>query len=316
VPDAPADEITEDALMATQVIAGSQNAPRYLTQDESRIYWTTGVEDGTVASVAKTGGVVKVLASKLENPAGLALHGDDVYWVERGPSFGPGNNVSGAIKRVSKSGGAVTTLLSGQPDLDSIVVDAATIYFGGDGGLYKMPIAGGAVTTMHVPTVPEFHSPSVPVLVADATHLYFTAVHGAGPILKIAKSGGAVTVLADKQATTALTLDATHLYWGTEAGTFRVSKSGGAPERLGPGARAITGIAVDGDDVFFTDYQGDSVTRVKKSTGSLTKLVVWSKPIALVADSAGLTWAYDNTTLGGMAPEPIANSAGIARGRR
>jgi hypothetical protein len=312
--DAPDESNADSALMATSVIAGGQNHPRHLAQDATRIYWTTGEDgSGTVASVAKTGGVPTVLASGLRNPAGIAVHGDAVYWVERGPSFSGGEK-SGAVKKVAKTGGAVSELASGQPDLDSIVVDADGIYFGGDGGLYKLE--GGVVATLYVPTAPALHTASVPVLVADGATLYFTTLLGKGPIVRLPKAGGASKVLADAQATSALALDATHLYWGTDEGVFRVAKAGGVAQKLSAGAPSITAIAVDGEDVFFTDFQSDGVYRVGIASGTKTRLAVWSKPVGLLTDAAGLYWSYENELLGRMAPEPIRGSGGIARGRR
>ncbi len=82
------------------------------------MYWIdTG--DGSVNSVAKTGGAVVPLASNQSGPAGIAVDDTYVYW---------SNNLGGAVWRTLKSGNDTAHLVAAVTSPTTILVDSTYIY--------------------------------------------------------------------------------------------------------------------------------------------------------------------------------------------
>jgi hypothetical protein len=124
-----------------------------------------------------------VLASNEFNPVHLAIDDEYVFFA----------NSSDTVKRVSKSGGSVLTLASGQRMIGGLAADGSDVFWS---------------------------------LTFD------------GQILKVPRSGGAPTVVADMQSAAyayGLVIDATNLYWCDQESIVKVSKAGGTPEILAAG---------------------------------------------------------------------------------
>jgi hypothetical protein len=95
-----------------------------LVVDDTRAYWTAfgpgyGAP-GTIASVPLEGGPPTPLYTG--NPTSLTADATDLYWTE------PGDTRS-AIRRVSKSGGTPSTVVSGLDDPSAIAVDDTRVYW-------------------------------------------------------------------------------------------------------------------------------------------------------------------------------------------
>jgi hypothetical protein len=102
--------------------------PTTLRVDESQAYWAC--QDGTLRAVAKTGGATRTLFSRNVGGGsigGLVLDGSNVYFTSMS---------DGTVARVSKLGGPVTVLASGELIPGPIAVDDAFVYYGvrGRGG--------------------------------------------------------------------------------------------------------------------------------------------------------------------------------------
>lgn len=102
--------------------------PTTLQVDESQVYWAC--QDGTLRTVAKTGGTTRTLFSRAVgggNIGGLVLDAGNVYFTSMS---------DGTVARVSKQGGPVTVLASGEFTPGPIAVDEAFVYYGvrGRGG--------------------------------------------------------------------------------------------------------------------------------------------------------------------------------------
>lgn len=95
-----------------------------------------------------------------------------------------------------------------------------------------------------------------------------------------------------------LQLDDTHLYWLNEGrraegepGIFRVSKSGGAVERLVAG-KGVHAIAVDAESVFWLQPDSDAVMRVPKSGGTPVAVASGQENLmAIAVDEGHVFWA-------------------------
>lgn len=77
-------------------LATQQTGAESIIVDDRYVYWTTFVKSGTVSRVAKTGGLVEVLAGGQKNPYALTQDCTTVYWTNQN-DFN-----TGEIMRVSK----------------------------------------------------------------------------------------------------------------------------------------------------------------------------------------------------------------------
>jgi hypothetical protein len=148
----------------------------------------------------------------------------------------------------------------------------------------------------------ETMASSTHILDVDASHVYF-ADPERGVVLRVAKAGGPVTVVAhDMEAVTALKVDATHVYLATsspgpptseptEPRLLRVPKSGRVrPSVLSVLESEATALAMDGSHVFWV---GDRVlSRIEKTGGGGEQLHgdVCNFDFALHEGSVIFTW--------------------------
>lgn len=108
-------------------------APVNIAFDATAMYWTTagtqanGYTDGTVMKRARTGGAPVVLAKDQPGPGrGLAVFGNDVYWID----FLWNDALGGTVRSEGIEGGEpVVTLASGQNAPWDLAVDGTGIYW-------------------------------------------------------------------------------------------------------------------------------------------------------------------------------------------
>ncbi len=155
-------------------LASGQAQPIAIAVDGSSAYWTNS-GDGTVMKVALTGGTPTTLATSPANSEvsmGIAVSANSVYWADGG---------NGTIMKVASAGGIPTTLASGQGNVTSLVVDATTVYWLGEGVL-KAPLGGGAATTLAGAGGGGFFAIAV-----DGTSVYWSDSGMPGNVLKVHK---------------------------------------------------------------------------------------------------------------------------------
>ena len=135
-----------------------------------------------------------------------------------------------------------------------IAVDDTHAYVttsGDDGGsILKVPLAGGGHAVLAT------MSPGPFTIAADDTSIYFT-VRETGRIHRLAKNGGAVSVVAEpherSNGAEAIAIDGQYVYWSAVGGIFRAPKNATSSpaERLTEENEGADAIAVDGTDVFW-----------------------------------------------------------------
>ncbi len=230
-------------------------------------------------------------------PYGIAIDDTHVYYTDRD---------EGVLRKLPKAGGAPEVLAMNQGEITFVAVDPGTegfVYFtrnGLNGGVSKVPKNHGAVVTLA----------SIPFgweLAIDETNVYFTTggpenppPGATGSLQRVAKTGGAAVRLAVTSAQPgSIALDDTSIYFNDKLGKTvnRLDKSGpSVPEEIANSQAAPDGIAIDGDKLFWTCFDGDTVVVLSRQTSQSRVLAsLQESPNGIVA---GGNFAYYSTYQG------------------
>jgi len=256
-----------------------------LALDAESVFWVS-----PAMVLSKLGGRAKVLAPAPPVIFGIAVDHDDVFWtdlngfLQRVPKTGgaPQSLALGGyrvalddsyaytawtdVHRVPKGGGTVETLadFGGQ----GIAVDDDSVYFTtwgsgipgkSDGGLFKVPKAGGPVLELAVTDCSSY-------VTTYGDTVYWGNQCGSAGVRAIPKLGGTVTLLAGAGTPYGIAADADGVYWADHGGwVSMLPTEGGQPVTLADGQFAPRDLAVDADAVYFTnDSSMSSIVKVAK----------------------------------------------------
>lgn len=105
--------------------------------DQTSFYWVDDLDDGSVFSCPLAGcpASPKVLATGVKKPHMIATDGASVYFTSKDPT-------DGAVLKCPVGGcpgGKPTVLAAKQRDPKAIALDATHVYWGVEGGIYKLP---------------------------------------------------------------------------------------------------------------------------------------------------------------------------------
>jgi hypothetical protein len=197
-----------------------------LAVDVTDVYFTNYTDSGSVARVSKSGeDEVAVLATDEPFAAGVALSTDVVFYAALGAD---------RVRSVPKAGGAVADVAPGQRGVRlGLAANETHLFWVTEGDapmrLWRAPLAGGAPELVgESPTTASW----AVTLVLDATHVYYPTPDCR--IVRFSHAGGDLNVLTFPQGQgcpAQIAGDATHLYYTSAAGVFRVEKSAFGPSR-------------------------------------------------------------------------------------
>src|SRR3989304_7333019 len=139
-----------------------------------------------------------------QSPYHIAVDSTNTYWTDYA--------TSGTVKKVSISGGTVTTLASGLNKPYGIAVDSTNVYWAefttSGGTVKKISISGGTATTL----ASGLSSPAN--ITVDSTNVYWTEFTTTGTVKKVSISGGTVTTLASGlNEPWDIAIDSKNVYW-------------------------------------------------------------------------------------------------------
>jgi sugar lactone lactonase YvrE len=256
----------------------------------------------------------RVLLEYKAQPGHVVLDATSVY--VPGGEYELGDSGTAAVRKVPRDGGASEVLYSDpiSGSVDSIAVDATSVYFAYRWEVRKFALAGGAPTR-----IASFQDTAF-ALAVDATSVYWVDGY-AGTVVKVGLSGGTPVTLASGQGfPSALAIDATSAYWvNRDAGTVMkvgLGLEGGAPVTLASGQTDPNSIAVDGTSVYWTTRGAETVMKVPLDGGTPVTLASGQvNPCnRVVVDATSVYWAtacgpHPTQSFGKLMKVPLSGGA-------
>jgi len=236
------------------------------------VLWANGTASvGRILAAPRAGGPERIVKASIDTPYRLAYFGDALYFVDR--ALSPSTY---ALQRLPLDGGAATPLATYQVRVVGIAVDGTGVYWthggplaNGRNGVRHRPLDAGsdATTDLHVGS----DNGDVGGLTLGPDQVIWADTEG-GRVLRVAKSGGVTTVLADGLAAPVrVALVGDQVYF-TQHGTSsaangkvsRVPVAGGTVVDVATSLDHPHGVAVDATHVYWTSYGGGEVARIAK----------------------------------------------------
>jgi hypothetical protein len=304
------------------VVATLGGFPESLAMDGTVLYATilesSAGHDGLIQSVPKTGsgatvdaGTVTTLASGLNQPRAIAIHGGAILWADTELPF----PASPDVMTIPLAGGTPAELFSNVTTYTRLVImgDALYTVSGNLEAISSLLLTGdaGAGTTIFGGNPPDaVYAPD-----SDGAAIYFLSNGATNQDLYTVPIGGtgAATALAHNVAsgsvaTNYLVDDTTTLYWSDSGSgsVYSLAKTGGTPKMLATfnnGSGAVQ-IALDGTDIYallnaslvrFPKAGGATPVVLASVSGSGNNSYLVSHPAnanALVVDDAFVYWLY------------------------
>ena len=219
-----------------------------------------------------------VLADNLDHPGALTADDKNIYFVTGGTIASLNEGTSGVWK-MPIGGGAPVQLFKGYkkdektvvlPDNYVMATDDKYLYFSA-GSIYRVPKDGGEAQVI---------TPGFPTEMAvDNERIYWHNFVGEGmhstPAYSVDKKGGEAKPMTGAVNISAIVIDGEFLYWAQPDGIYKVPKGGGEPGKVYAAADKtdISGLAIDGEDLFFTSGTGrNALMGVSKKGGDAVKI--------------------------------------------
>jgi hypothetical protein len=233
---------------------------------------------GLACAVACTSGECVLPLASGASPEGIAVDSLNVYVTLGG--------AMGAVVSLPITGGAVTTVASGQDEPRGIALDDLNIYWAdqGSGMVLSMPKAGGAIVTLA-------QDQSAPTSIAlDTINVYFTNFDD-GTVMSVLKTGSSApsVVAMSQNQPSGIAVDDTYVYWvndTTSGGVMELAKSASPttpPTELSVADDPV-GVAVDATNVYFTSENEGIVYQVPIVGGETVTLAMsLNEPTAVTA---------------------------------
>jgi hypothetical protein len=135
---------------------------------DDTLFWTNR-HAGTVNSVPTMGGPIKVLAGGQSSPGPLAVDGTSIFWVAGNKTIMKKPLAAGPAT-VFVPATTVREVTGSENDVNALLVDQGTLYFGRFTAALKVSTSGGTPTMIGLS--PDLGKPAA--FAIDATHLYQT----------------------------------------------------------------------------------------------------------------------------------------------
>lgn len=305
--DDPAPGSTSAAASTSSGMAGSTSSgdpgTTAIDPDEGSTSTTTGEGEST----GTTGGSLEdpgcpeciVLASGLTGGRGIALDVDHVYWTDQG---------NGSVHRILKGGGDGGMIALDQDQPYGISVSDGQVYwtnFSADGGVFRVPITGGAPTLLHEDAHPRS-------IVVSGDQIYWgTFDQDDGRLMRmpVARDEAATVLVSLSGGIADLVVDGDQVFFTAHTlsgggsfiepppsdppeGSVFATPPGGGPFdpfdilQLASDLAEPWGIAKQGDTLVWVDGMGDTSSHAR----SVLSMASAGGPIQTLADGQTAPW--------------------------
>ena len=276
------------------VLASGLDTPHGLVIDDANAYWAVGwggdgdQGDGAIMEVSLAGGDPVMLASGLNSPEALTLDATNVYWSGYG-TF--------QIMGVPKGGGPAFQVATAPSWPWAIGIDDTTIYWTQPfaGNIQSVPIGGGPVTTVAKSMGDPWD------LAVAGSYVFYSASSSIG---RAPKLGGQQWILTYDNASGALAVDATNVYFsasqgmvpmglGVEPGVTLEAAAieGATPVILVSLQNEPGGLTSDGTNLYWTDGSNGTIMAVPVTGGAPVLIAAGqSSPGDIANDCANVYW--------------------------
>jgi hypothetical protein len=246
------------------VIAAATN-PEAITLVSGVVYFTnfaTGMGDGTVASVATTGGTVSTLASAQNGPWAIAVANGTVFF-----TLAPTAGTGGAFSVPITGGGNVSTVQGSIVGTVGMVTDGANVYWtlssSGGVSVAAVPVTGG--TPKEILDIGGDIQPTG--LTLSGSDLYIPTTGTQAAVLHGVTSGAGNLEPLDTQtsitfadvAVSTTTVYATVDDIAPNGQIIAYPRGTGSPQVAANGLNHPQRLALDGTNLYFTDPAGGNV---------------------------------------------------------
>jgi hypothetical protein len=272
-----------------------------LLADDDGVYWIDQSNNALMTSPLAGGTSVTLVKSGLAGPIRMALQSGRLFWWpgELGPAS--------PIMSVGTSGGPPVEVAQTQVQDGALGTDATYVYWTGIGlpgtaGVFKAPLAGGAVVTLSTEGSGQVYLGAFAAV--TATNLYW--VNADSDLATIPVAGGAPTVFPFRCHATELTSDGTNVYWvdvddAQLEPLLKLPPSGGAPVTLVSRSGMSGSLAIDATSVYWTEDSSQGATRgnvMKMALAGGTPVTLATdqhNPGAILVHGDSVYWANDGT---------------------
>lgn len=284
-----------------RTIASGQNSPDSLALVGSSVYWAT--VDG-VATVAKAGGSVTVLASAQTGMTGIVASGNAIYWTAIGAEEFQ-TTLDGSVCRVRAAGGPVACL----PATTADPFGASS----GPNGIAWADFTLGTVSTAEIGLIETLAAgENGPMATAqDADGVAWIAYNSRE--IRLSTNGGPpVTIAVDPQAHGSapytLVMTPALIYWSSnnvpgEPGFLR-SVTRAAPhvvtELATDPTGSMVGFAIDATHAYVVaeDVDSSRILRIPLAGGPAVRLATTPEAFAIAVDATTVYWTLPGDSTG------------------
>jgi len=284
------------------LVASGQNRPAAIAADSSGVYWIdegvgvgTDTIDGAVMKASIDGSGVATVVSHLVAPKDIALDATTVYFLGAGTSVAGFED--GAVMSVNKDGGELTRLVPNQNRPTLLVADESSLYWfdAGTDALMKAAKDGTGLTALANRLRPR-------MLVLDATDVYFVDDETGSIEKIPKEGGAPVVIGRDATSygsPSALAVDADDVYWSASDAILRMAKDGSALTVLAAPRNALA-LAIDGDALYRAGtasdgHPGDVLSKAPLGGGDET-ILAGAQPLSGKGFAIGPTSVYWTTS--------------------
>lgn len=267
---------------------------------------TTPTRTASVPTLAP--GVTQALGTTGKLVTSFALDATHIYWTTC--YYADGVNAIGKVAKLPKAGGAETILAADQPCPRNLSIDATSAYWVNRGPeTPSNPYADGAVMRVDknggTPSTIASKQFGDAALAVDDAGVYWSTCGKENGVYRLSKTGGTPTLIADTSCAWSIAVDATNVYWISDA-IKKADKRGGAAQTIV--ASKGSALSIDGASIYWTRTEATSRTtfascadnrsalmKASKDGGAATPLaqISGSEPDRLAIDDTSIYWANE-----------------------